>query len=348
MKYLDKLIQNEEIKHLLNTIFDGVYIVDKERTIKFWNHGAEKITGFKEQEVLNKKCANNILNHIDEHGRLLCKSNCPLVVAMNADTNITEKVYPLNNERIRFPTQTAVSPIKNELGEVVGAIEVFRDITKEEDYRLLQEKFDRLIQKYVSLSTYKEVKNQLNPKGAHKNTERELTILYLDVVNFTAFSENLNPAEVAEMLNDLFGICDVITRETHGDIDKFIGDAIMATFIDANDAVAAAILIKKALKQFNGNRLIEGKPAMSLRFGINTGKVMQVEVGTSERKDFTVIGDAVNTASRIESLGAPNNILISESTYLLLKSKKEFSFFGKKMLKGKEKQIVIYEYCDNG
>jgi PAS domain S-box-containing protein len=342
--YLQKLVNNNQTQLMLDTIFDAIYIVDTNRTIVYWNKGAEQITGYTKSEVMGKKCANNILNHIDEQGRLLCKSFCPLVNAMQNDLYLTEKVYPLCKNKNRIPTTTHISPIKNDEGEIVGAIEVFRDISTEEAYRTLQEKFKRVVQKYISNTTYHQIVDQLQHNNTQANALKDLTILYLDIVDFTTLSEKLFPGEVADLLNNLFGICDVITRECHGDIDKFIGDSIMATFIDANDAVRAASNILDALKLFNGDRIKSGESEIKLRFGINSGNVVQVEVGTHDRKDFTVIGDTVNTASRIESISEPNTIYISEQTYIKLSEKEPFEFVGTRSLKGKGINIDVYKY----
>jgi two-component system sensor histidine kinase ChiS len=160
----------------------------------------------------------------------------------------------------------------------------------------------------LSTATMDEVQDQLQGTTEAKARVRELTVLYLDVVGFTSFSER-NPAEaVATMLNELFGVCEVITRECHGDIDKFIGDAIMAVFIDANDAVAAGRKVLSAVLRLNETRQARGLEGIRIRIGINSGSVIQGEIGTSSRKDVTVIGDVVNTAARIESATEPLRI----------------------------------------
>lgn len=345
MNFLDTFINSPKIKLLLDTIFDAIYIVDTTRTIKYWNKGAENITGFKRDEVIGKKCADNILCHIDENGKLLCKAQCPLVLCMQNDEELTEKVYPQHKNKQRFPTITNIAPIKDNDGIVVGAIEVFRDTTTEENYRILQEKFNRLVQKYISNTTYEEIKSQLNNRGTNANTKKEMSILYLDIVDFTSISEKLDPSEVADMLNELFGICDVIIRECQGDIDKFIGDSVMATFIDANDAILSAKKILEASIQFNEQRMRNEQQAIQIRIGINTGLVVQVEVGSHDRKDFTVIGDTVNTASRIESISEPNSIFISESTLMKLSDRNSFELIGLKNLKGKGEKIKVYKYA---
>ncbi len=332
--------------YILNSIFDGVYIVDKERKIIFWNKGAEEITGYSAREVLGRRCSDNILNHIDENGNLLCQGACPLIRAFKTEKNIKEKVYPMNKSGNRFPVMTHVAPLRDKSGNVISAIEIFRDITKEEEFRILQEKFNKLIKKYVSSVTFDEVIEQAHSGKDIKSNMLDLTILYLDIVDFTSYSEKHSHEEVVELLNNVFGFCELITKECHGDIDKFIGDAIMAVFVDANDAVLGGKKILKVLYNFNKTRRKEGEKEISIRIGINSGIVIQGEIGTLERKDLTVIGDVVNTASRIQNISEKNSIFISESAVSRLNSenKKLFKFYDKLKVKGKKDKLNVYKY----
>ena len=174
----------------------------------------------------------------------------------------------------------------------------------------------------------------------------DLTILYLDIVDFTGYSEKHSHKEVVELLNNVFGFCGMITNECHGDIDKFIGDAIMAVFIDSNDAIKAGKNILKILSEFNKRERKGDEKELSVRIGINSGIVIQGEIGTLERKDLTVIGDTVNTASRIQSISQVDSIFISESTLTRLNSKNKnlFEFYDKVKVKGKRDKLNIYKY----
>lgn len=327
---------------VLNSIFDGVYIVDRERRIIFWNRAAEAITGHLAKDVMGRCCHDSLLNHIDENGTMLCFSACPLARSIQTGESIRAKVYPTHRDGHRFPVYTHIGAIRDERGEIIAGIEVFRDISNEEEFRLLQEKFNVLIKRYVSTATMDEVQDQLQGAAEAKARVRELTVLYLDVVGFTSFSER-NPAEVvATMLNELFGVCEVITRECHGDIDKFIGDAIMAVFIDANDAVAAGRKVLSAVLRLNETRRARGLEGIRIRVGINSGSVIQGEIGTSSRKDVTVIGDVVNTAARIESATEPMRMGISEATYARLRDPSHFRQSKTLQVKNRAAPVKIY------
>ena len=343
LEYLKR--EDTVLRLVLDSIFDGVYIVDRDRRIIFWNHGSETITGYGAADVVGRRCSDNILNHIDENGRLLCTGHCPLAHAMDTGTPVEAKVYPLHRSGKRFPVLTHVAPLRDEHGHVIAGVEVFRDISKDEEFRILQEKFDRLVQRYVSHTTYEEIVAQAGGDVEAGARERDLTIFYMDIVGFTPLSEHEPPEAVVRMLNDVFGMCDVITREKHGDIDKFIGDAVMAVFIDANDAVEAAEEVRReALPCFNDARREMGLEPIRVRMGINSGVVVQGEVGTTDRKDLTVIGDVVNTAQRVESACEPGGLLISETTHARLSKDlaDRFVFHGEVRLKGRHEPVQMY------
>ena len=339
---------DSELARTLNNLYDGVYVVNPNRQILFWNRAAEKMTGFKAEEVLGKSCKDDILNHIDENGILLCHSACPIVKAIACRGNISAKVYPKSKDGKRFPVETHVSTVIDKNGVVVAAIEVFRDITHQEEYRIMQEKFNGLIRKYVSTATYSDIQSRIT--GTLKTGETriiDLSVLYLDVVDFTGFAEKNSPDAAVRLLNDLFGICGVITRECLGDIDKFIGDAIMAVFNDANDAVRSAIrILEVGIPELNKIRNDNKESSIAIRVGINSGLVLRGDVGTLDRKDLTVIGDTVNTAARIEKASSPNKLLISEATLARLEAGlfKQFVFHHEVELKGKSEPIKLFMY----
>ena len=339
---LEDILRKESPEMLLDTLFDGMYIVDSGRRIVLWNTGAEEITGFSRQEVRGRRCSDNLLNHIDESGNPLCHNGCPIVQTLQTGQTVRVKIYPKTKTGRRFPVMTHISPIRDASGAIVGAIEVFRDITKEEDLRILQEKFQALIRKYVSSATFEEVLAQARSGQEREPRIRDLTILHLDVVGFTPFAEHRPPADVSRMLNDLFGLCEVITQECCGDIDKFIGDAVLAVFVDANDAVAAAGRILAALEHLNARRGQEGQDRISVRVGIHSGNVIQGEIGTPHRRDLTVLGDVVNTAVRIEESCPANTVAISEATRSRLSRPDAFAFGRNIRLKGRQQEVPIY------
>ncbi len=156
--------------------------------------------------------------------------------------------------------------------------------------------------------------------------KKECAIFFSDLRGFTAMSEGLEPEEVVEFLNEYFTVMVDCVNRTHGIVDKFIGDAIMAHWgalvthgNNTENAVNAAVMMRKALIEFNNRPSPEGKkrPLARMGCGINTGPVISGQIGSEERLEYTVIGDAVNLASRIEALNKPfySDILISQDSY---------------------------------
>ncbi len=193
------------------------------------------------------------------------------------------------------------------------------------------------------------------PKGIENITvgmasTRKMTILFCDIRGYTSMSEAMAPMEIFTFLNDYLACMGKAIDESGGFIDKYIGDAIMALFDDDSTdcAVKAAILMIQALDKFNHQRLQKGLPIIGTGIGIHRGTVVMGTVGFTSRIDSTVIGDAVNVASRIEGLTKQYhcNILITESVVKNLYNPELFSFklVDKSVkVKGKDQAISIYE-----
>jgi len=179
--------------------------------------------------------------------------------------------------------------------------------------------------------------------------QREVTVLFADIVGFTSMSEKMSPSSVALLLNDyLSRMTDVIFKH-EGTLDKYIGDAIMAVFgapLDMPDhaarCVRAGLEMRERLLEFNAERK-EG-PQLRIRIGINSGNAMAGEIGSTNKREYTVLGDTVNTASRLESsVAKPMMVVIGENTYEAVKGQFEVKPLGKATLKGKEREVSVFE-----
>ncbi|MBU0675748.1 MAG: sensor domain-containing diguanylate cyclase [Proteobacteria bacterium] len=117
-----------ELKDIFNSLHEGVYCVDLDRKIKFWNKGAERITGYSATEIIGSSCRDNLLVHIDAFGRKLCQTNCPLSSAIDLGENHREELLYLHHKNgHRVPVAVSVSTLRDPKGTVTGAIEVFKD-----------------------------------------------------------------------------------------------------------------------------------------------------------------------------------------------------------------------------
>ena len=133
--------QDDFYRKLLNNLGEGVYFADRERRITFWNKAAERITGFREGEVVGRYCRDNILSHVDGDGRCLCVDACPLAETIADGKTRESEIYLHHKEGHRVPVLIRSTPITNDAGEIVGAVEVFSDNSAK---RLLDERLNEL------------------------------------------------------------------------------------------------------------------------------------------------------------------------------------------------------------
>lgn len=180
---------------------------------------------------------------------------------------------------------------------------------------------------------------------------KRASIFFSDIRSFTAISEKLEPDEVVEFLNEYMTRMVECVNLTNGNVDKYIGDAIMAvwgtpisTDSDTENSINGSLLMRKALMDFNQGRGGDKKPIIQIGCGINTGDVLAGQIGSSDKMEYTVIGDAVNLASRIEALNKPmgTDILISSDTYEEVKALFDVVPMNKIMVKGKSEPQQIY------
>ena len=179
---------------------------------------------------------------------------------------------------------------------------------------------------------------------------REVTILFSDIKNFTAFSEKRRPDEIVSVLNQYFDRMAACITNEGGVINKYIGDAIMAVFgapvaltNHADAALKAGFAMLKAQAEFKQEFSTAESKLMS-RIGIHTGEVLAGNIGASDRMEYTVIGDAVNTASRLETLCKKTkyNLLTSSNTVRLIKDKSLVRYIGRIKVKGKSEYTDVF------
>ena len=182
--------------------------------------------------------------------------------------------------------------------------------------------------------------------------DQPVTILFADIGNFTSISERIGARATVAMLNGYFSeMTEVISR--HGGIvDKYIGDAVMAVFGapyprpgDADNAVQVAIEMMTRLKQFNQRRAELRQDPIAVRVGISSGEVVAGNIGSPKRMDYTVIGNAVNIASRLEAMNKTygTRVLISQSTYAELSHTNQVRLLDRIRVKGSQSPIDVYE-----
>jgi PAS domain S-box-containing protein len=115
---------------VIDNLYDGVYYVDRGRRIRYWNRGAERLTGYADADVVGRLCFDNILNHVDGSGTFLCRSLCPLAATMRDGEPREAEVFLRHREGHRVPVQVRTAPVRDREGTVIGGVEIFEDATK--------------------------------------------------------------------------------------------------------------------------------------------------------------------------------------------------------------------------
>ena len=208
-----------------------------------------------------------------------------------------------------------------------------------------------LFGRYVSKDVFKQLLD--DPAMAQLGgRRREMTVLFSDIRGFTAASEKGTPEAVVLQLNEYFNEMVEVLFRHHGTLDKFVGDMVMGLFgapvedpRHADHAVAAAREMTAVLERLNARWRSEGRPTMDIGIGINSGEMIAGNIGASTIMSYTVIGDAVNLGSRIESLNKEygTRILISQATKDRLTTSIETRLICEVKVKGRDQRVVIYE-----
>jgi adenylate cyclase len=209
--------------------------------------------------------------------------------------------------------------VKPTTGDEIGILtESFAEMGRGlEEREKMKDAFGKFVNKEIAEQV---LKGEIKLGGERKKA----TVFFSDIRSFTAISEKLEPEEVVEFLNQYMTRMVNCVNDTKGVVDKYIGDAIMAVWgapvshgNDTENAINGALMMRKELIEFNKGRGGDKKPVIKIGCGFNTGAVLAGQIGSNERMEYTVIGDTVNLASRIEALNKPfgTDILVSTDTY---------------------------------
>jgi len=269
-----------------------------------------------------------------------------LLIAHQVSRSITDPLQKLGEFAKRIgsgdlTTRTDISG-NDVSGRLSATLNQMANGLQERDH--VKEVFGRYIATQVS---DKILKGQVNLGGESKR----ISILFSDIRNFTGMSEAMTPQQVVAFLNDYFSEMVDAVFENGGVLDKFIGDGLMAVFgaLDEPDhekhAVQTALRMKALLAKINGTRGMHGLPPIAIGVGIHTDEVIVGNIGSRKRLEYTVVGDGVNTSSRLQGLNKEfgTTILISETTYAAIKDDFECRQMPEAHLRGKTKNLLFYE-----
>ena len=249
-----------------------------------------------------------------------------------------------------------VTPLRTPRGRKEGLTLLFTNQTREkelkqtvhavsEERRMIKDMFCRYMSHDV-MENLMETPDKIKLGGDKKSA----TVFFADIRGYTSFSESREPEEIVEILNEYFSVAVEQVLAFRGYIDKFIGDCIMAVWgvpmpsenEDAFNAVSCALTIQNMVRSAERKFFRDGASNLRIGIGVNTGPLVAGNLGSMQRMDYSVIGDTVNLAARLEGVAGPDEVIISQSTRNQLGENFQFEERPAVRVKGKERPIQIY------
>ena len=321
-------------QNILDNLSNGVVTFDTDLAVTMANPAARALLGL-EGEVLGRAAQD-----------LWPKNDA--IVGQLRRTIATGKIAIVLDHELDIGAEDTISANLTtvSLGAGSGGMLIAEDITQEQRIKGTMVRFmsDSVVERLLD-----------NEEAMLRGTTQEVTIFFSDIREFASLSEQLDAREMVEILNRYFtGMVDIVFKHS-GTLDKFIGDAIMAVFgapfcspDDADNAVAAAVDMLIQLRAFNARLERERGRRIEIGVGIDTGHVVAGTIGSPKRMDFTVIGDHVNVASRIEGANKVygTHILVSEHTLAHLKGDWRLREIDRVRVAGREAPLSIHEILD--
>jgi len=325
---------NEAILHSMN---NAVLTLDADGILKKVNEAARRILHRNDAELLG--------HSLDEHftGRNSWVARSLEKVRSSGNTDITVDTDLVVEGAELVSVNLTTVPLTSVNHESIGYMLMMEDITREKRLR-------NTMSRYMS----KTVVDQLLASGEAVlgGTGRDVSVLFSDIRGFTSISERLGAKETVALLNEYFTDMVDIVFAHDGVLDKYIGDMIMAVFgsvlqskDDASNAVTVGNKMLTGLHQLNRRRMARGAEEIRIGVGISTGNVVAGNIGSLKRMEYTVIGDRVNLAERLEGANKfyGTSILICDATYQAIKDHAAAREIDLIRVRGREKPVAIYE-----
>ncbi len=235
--------------------------------------------------------------------------------------------------------------------EIGTLMEAFNDMS---DGLLRKEQVEQVFSRYVSPKVAKEVLSDLDQVqlgGEHVDA----SVMFADIVGFTALSESMTPQQINALLNEYYGMIADAAHAYHGHVDKYMGDCAMLVFgvpqpeeHHSLHALCCAVLVRQLINELNRRRTAAGRVPVHFHIGCNSGVMLAGNMGSNERMEYTVVGDAVNLASRLATAAGPDQIIISKAMHDLPGIaeqivSREYDLI---KLRGKQTPVAIFEVID--
>lgn len=334
-------VQNQKnySESILSSMHDAVITIDENKEVKTCNPAGLKIFKI---SVLSDIIHSSLSDLLGEKNSWLINK----IDSLLEQEDFLDATLEVQGEKLSV--NVSVTPLLGQKEENLGVMIMIEDISSEK-------RMKSTMSRYMDPELADQLLNAADGDSVMGGKQSVASVLFSDVRSFTTITEELGAQGTVKLLNEYFTIMvDCITDEG-GMLDKFIGDAMMCIFgtpiphdDDPDRAVRAAIRMMTELKTFNEKRAAEGKMPIDHGMGVNTDSIVSGNIGSPKRMDYTVIGDGVNLAARIESAckqyGA--HILISEFTYKAVKSTYRTRQVDYVIVKGKTEPVGVYEVLD--
>lgn len=293
---------------ILQSMTSGLLVADKSshRILKV-NRAMERISGRRTADMVGKTVEEVFANR---HGLPPIEDFAEEVERQGSIPFRKHRLLTADNTEYYCSIQGQV--FYNQRGQNAGVIVIVDDISEAE---ILRETFSR----YLSPQVMDEILSRASLRSL-RSTRRDVTVLFADIRDFTAFAERHQPEQVVDVLNEYLEVLVRITFEHQGTLDKFLGDGLLALFgtpLEQPDhsqrAVQAALAMQGAVRQLNLERQERGQPTLQMGIGINAGTAIVGNIGSEKRMEYTVVGDMVNVAQRLQALAHGGDVLIGAS-----------------------------------
>ena len=180
-------------KNIIESLHDGLYFVDRNRIIKYWNKAAEKISGYKAEEVVGRSCSDNILTHIDRDGNNLCTGLCPLAATISDNIPREAEVYMHHKDGHRVPVSVRISTLTDDKGKIIGGIELFTDISNQKATKIKIKELEKMayLDNLTQLANRNFIQKEIHIRFEEiKRFNQSFGLLFTDIDNFKHFNDN--------------------------------------------------------------------------------------------------------------------------------------------------------------
>ena len=284
----NSLTDSDHFYHtILDNLYDGVYFVDRDRKITYWNKGAERITGYAAAEVVGSHCFDNILMHVNDKGTLLCRDLCPLAATMLDGAERTSDVYLRHKDGHRVSVDIRITPLRSERGEITGGVEVFTENSQKLSAIARMEAFEKLAYLDPLTGTANRRYAEITIHARYEEFQRygwPFGLIFIDIDRFKSINDECGHAAgdevlkmVAKTLMNSARSFDVVARWGG---DEFI--AVIAN-VEKEQLIAAANRFRTLVEQ--SSRIPSPVPQVTISVGATLARSDDTEATVLERAD---------------------------------------------------------------